>query len=230
MCAIRKKEPIISVVGAGGKTTLIYYIASTFDKESKKTIITTTTHMKRQNLWANAYHNSVGEIEQLLQENNIIVAGTPSGDNKIEGLEESVLAELIRWDIPILIEADGAKHFPCKIPRENEPVIIPQTSIVIAVVGLDALHKPIGKSCFCPDRVAQFLNCSIEKSLTYEDICQMFTSPFGMKKGVSKTMRYCIVLNKADTTERKLDGHIIKEMLGQLGEREVYITTLEARM
>lgn len=230
MFETRKNAPIVSVVGAGGKTTLIYDIASNFEKEGRKAIITTTTHMKRQNLWKNAYHNSVGEIKQLLQENNIIIAGTPCGDYKIKGLNESVLTEIINWEIPILIEADGAKRMPCKIPRENEPVIIPQTNIVMAVIGLDALHKPIEKSCFCPDKVADFLNCSIDKTLTYEDICSLLTSTFGMKKGVTKAMRYCIVLNKADTIERKKDGHVIKKMLEQVGEKEVYITAFDVKM
>lgn len=219
----RKKAPIISVIGAGGKTTIINKIASFYEQEGRKAIITTTTHMERQNNWKNSYTNSTNEIADLLKETNIIMAGTPCEENKVKMLKKSVLSELVSWDIPLLIEADGAKHMPLKVPREKEPVIIPETTVVIAVVGLDALDKPIEECCFCAERAARLLNCSVEKKLTCNDVCKLLLSPYGLKKGVADNMQYCVVLNKKDRLEYLESGYLIRDMLKDLGQSDVYI-------
>ena len=43
----------------------------------------------------------------------------------------------------ILVEADGAKRKPIKAPADYEPVIPSSTTLVIGVIGLDALGKAI---------------------------------------------------------------------------------------
>ena len=48
----------------------------------------------------------------------------------------------------VLVEADGAKELPCKVPEEWEPVIPKQTTQVVAVYGLDAIGKHLQKLVF----------------------------------------------------------------------------------
>ena len=72
----------------------------------------------------------------------------------------SFLQEVLQEAEVVLIEADGAKHLPCKVPIEKEPVIIPECTDVIAVVGMDALGKPLEEVCFRKDLAVQFLNTS----------------------------------------------------------------------
>lgn len=36
---------------------------------------------------------------------------------------ELILAEIERWNVPLLVEADGARMLPLKVPGEQEPVI-----------------------------------------------------------------------------------------------------------
>ena len=38
----------------------------------------------------------------------------------------------------VLIEADGSKRLPCKVPADHEPVLLPESDIVVAVLGLSA--------------------------------------------------------------------------------------------
>ena len=42
----------------------------------------------------------------------------------------------------MLIEADGAKHHSLKYPAAHEPVIVPETTEVILLMGLWELGKP----------------------------------------------------------------------------------------
>lgn len=222
----KTNSPVISVVGAGGKTSFIYKTASWFVSKGEKVIITTTTHMQKQNKWKNSYSGSSEEIRKLLKTEQIIVAGIPCGNGKIKGLERKTLEEITAWNIPVLIEADGAKHMPCKAPREHEPVIIPQTNVVVAVAGLDAVHKPIKQVCYCSKEVAAILNCSEEKVLTCEDIVTLMADSDGMRKGVTENMDYWVVLNKADSPEQVADAREIERQLNRIGIKQVKICSL----
>lgn len=46
--------------------------------------------------------------------------------------EESVMQKLLKQFDVILIEADGSKRLPLKVPSETEPVLVPQTGLIIA--------------------------------------------------------------------------------------------------
>ena len=35
----------------------------------------------------------------------------------------------------VLVEADGSKRLPCKVPADHEPVLLPESDIVVAVLG-----------------------------------------------------------------------------------------------
>ena len=52
--------------------------------------------------------------------------------------------------IPVLIEADGAKRRPLKVPAEHEPVIPEMTTHVLSVYGLDSIGKKIGRNRIPP--------------------------------------------------------------------------------
>lgn len=47
-----------------------------------------------------------------------------------------------------MLEADGAKCLPIKAPEAHEPVILPETTRVIQVYGMDGLDQSIGERCF----------------------------------------------------------------------------------
>ena len=57
----------------------------------------------------------------------------------------------------MVIEADGARCLPVKMPEAWEPVLHPQTDLFVGVIGLDALGQPLGKICFRRNLAAEFL-------------------------------------------------------------------------
>lgn len=95
--------------------------------------------------------------------------------------------------------------FPCKVPIEKEPVIIPECTDVIAVVGMDALGKPLEEVCFRKDLAVQFLNTSYKHLIAEEDIAKILSSVQGARKGV-EDRKYCVVLNKCDDEIRQGAG------------------------
>jgi probable selenium-dependent hydroxylase accessory protein YqeC len=98
----------------------------------------------------------------------VIVNGRPIGKMRAADyykVKKSLVPDILaayerlreRADI-IVIEADGAHRRPLKFPGDNEPVILDETDIVIAVSGLDALGKMAGEVCHRMPEAEKLLN------------------------------------------------------------------------
>jgi len=76
---------------------------------------------------------------------------------KLDGISPQLvkrLADLGKIDY-IIIEADGAARKPIKAPNATEPVIPPNTTLVIAIVGIDALNKELNsENAFRPEIIS----------------------------------------------------------------------------
>ena len=117
----------------------------------------------------------------------------------------------------VFIEADGAKHYPCKLPAAHEPVLLPQSDIVLAVAGLSALGKPLREVCFRYDAIRpQFLAAAPDASLTPPMLAQLLASAQGGRKAVGDRQFYA-VLNQVDTPELQQQGIQIQQLLRQQG-------------
>jgi probable selenium-dependent hydroxylase accessory protein YqeC len=112
----------------------------------------------------------------------------------------------------VLIEADGAKHLPLKVPDINEPVILPESDIVIAVAGIDSLNRPLKEVCFRLERAMELLNCNAEHIVTGEDIAHILASDCGGRKCVGNRHYYAFI-NKCDNEYLKSEGNRIRDIL-----------------
>lgn len=137
---------LISLCGAGGKTSTLFWLAEYFYQQGKRVLITTTTRMF---LPAPSHYRELiietDPVRQLtrcqalpdgpalvalfshLDERTGKVAGpTPQQIDLIKGQR--------RFDL-ILVEADGAHHKLLKVPALHEPCIPHQSDWVIALLG-----------------------------------------------------------------------------------------------
>ncbi|MGL4987256.1 MAG: selenium cofactor biosynthesis protein YqeC, partial [Treponemataceae bacterium] len=138
------KKIILSVVGAGGKTSLIYNLSKEFAALEKKNFICTTTHMMIP--CKKGFFLEEGKIKNttsFFYKNAIIIAGKKTKLHKFTQLTEANYKKIANQADIILIEADGAKHKNIKIPAVNEPQIHPKTDYVVIVCGLSCLGKTI---------------------------------------------------------------------------------------
>lgn len=132
---------ITSVVGSGGKTTLIHQLAEAYKKEQKKVLITTTTHMAVEA--DTLVTDDPALILEALAKNGYAFVGAACEDKgKICALSRETFLQVITAADEVLIEADGSKRLPLKYPNDTEPVIYPETDQVIVVTSLLALGKP----------------------------------------------------------------------------------------
>ena len=224
-----EKYPVIAVVGGGGKTSLIYRLTDELIDKGKRVIITTTTHMAGESELPFARGGDAVRVKELLDKERYVIAAEYEEDTgKYASLTEEKLEELRELCDVMLVEADGAKHLPCKVPIEKEPVIIPECTDVIAVVGMDALGKPLEEVCFRKDLAVQFLNTSYKHLIAEEDIAKILSSVQGARKGV-ENRKYCVVLNKCDDEIRKERAEKIRSLLKEKSIENVMITSCENR-
>ena len=96
----------------------------------------------------------------------------------------------------VLIEGDGSKNLPLKAPKENEPVIIEETDLVIGLIGIDSLDKKIKDICHRPKLVSKLLEKNVDQNIEIEDLVKIATSKDALKKNVN--CRYKVIINKVD--------------------------------
>lgn len=194
-----KNNDVISVIGGGGKTTTIKRLSAELNSRKIAHIVMTTTNML---VPQNKVYNDIDDIR-----NNIFDKGIWVG-NVIEKFDKKKLSipskEVLNFifdelKCPVLIEADGTRHKSIKINREYEPVILPETTKVISVVGIDVFSDIIAKVAHRPDELASFLNKNIDDLLTIEDVISVIHSDKGLSKGVLPYMKRFVLINKCDT-------------------------------
>lgn len=168
---------IIAFAGAGGKTTSIYAYAEKMRALGKRVIITTTTHMQYPSGGFLPLCETAEQAEKILAQpgknglkdsgnvasGSLAVCGTDggfsaSGTHKIASLLPSEFEKCRMLCDILLVEADGAKHLPLKVPAAHEPVIPPGCDVLIVCAGLDSLNKPLETVCFRLEDVKKILN------------------------------------------------------------------------
>ena len=143
------------------------------------------------------------------------VADIEETSGKMCAIEEAALKKLVPFCDVMLIEADGAKRKPLKVPADWEPAIPDFADVVVSVIGLDCLGKPICETAHRAEYTSSFLEKNLEAPVTAEDIEKIATSVHGLYKNVDHKV-YRVYLNKADILPDSSPAeHIVEDMAKQ---------------
>ncbi len=219
---LRESGHVVSLVGAGGKTTVMYGLARAYAQGDRKVIVTTTTHIQRPCDFPVA--EDIHTLKLLLRTHPIVVAGKDAGNNKLKMPDGFELFAYQKLAGLILIEADGAKRLPCKAPELWEPVILPGCDIVLGVMGLDALGKPLGEVFFRKERVMEILHVDECHCMEEADLAAILSGESGTKKDVGGR-EYYVVLNKCDDARRMEQAERIRALLADKGILQAVYTS-----
>lgn len=190
------KKHTICLVGGGGKTTVMYELAAAWAACGRKVLVLTSTHILQPA--DGSFAADAAAVHNLWQQGRYAVIGTPEfASGKLTLPPQSVYEALKLQADVILCEADGSRHHPCKVPAEYEPVLLPDSDIVLAVAGMDALGCPLAQACQRPQLAAALLGCSAEKIIDAQMLVALLLSEQGARKNVG-TRGFYIVLNKCD--------------------------------
>ena len=128
----------------------------------------------------------------------------------------------------VLLDADGAKRMPCKAPAAHEPVLLPESDIVLAVAGLSALGRPLREVCFRLEQACALLGAAPETLLTPELLARLLASEQGGRKRVGDR-RFSVVLNPADASARIAAGEQTLALLRKKYEVQGVLTYFDER-
>lgn len=190
------KKHTICLVGGGGKTTVMYELAAAWAACGCKVLVLTSTHILQPA--DGSFAADAAAVHNLWQQRRYAVIGTPEfATGKLTLPPQSVYEALKLQADVILCEADGSRHHPCKVPAEYEPVLLPDSDIVLAVAGMDALGHSLAQACQRSQLAAELLGCGAEKILDAQMLTVLLLSEQGARKNVG-TRGFYIVLNKCD--------------------------------
>lgn len=121
---------IIAIVGAGGKTSLMERLAKEYSAGKYHVAITTTTQI------------IAGRDFDLVR-----YYGKDIGGGKLGFPGSGSFQKICLENQYVLVEADGARHRPVKIPNDTEPVIPDGCERIIVVMSSFALGRPFSEIC-----------------------------------------------------------------------------------
>jgi molybdenum cofactor cytidylyltransferase len=105
----------------------------------------------------------------------------------------------------ILIEADGSRMRPFKAPADHEPVIPPDTTLVVPVVGADVFGAPLGpERVHRAELVAALGGAALGAPVTPALVAAVLSHPQGGLKDVPPGARVVPLINKVETDAQRL--------------------------
>ncbi len=220
-----KNGGVISLVGAGGKTSLMFRLARELSIQGAPVLSTTTTKIYVPNrkqssivMMSESASSLAIEARAILKRNPHISAGNRliPFQNKLKGFPPETIdaiwqSGIFRW---IVVEADGAAGRPVKAPAVHEPVIPQCSKWVIGVIGLEAVGKPLTERwAFRPQRISQITGLAGGSILTESAIGDLLMDENGILKGAPAGATRMAFLNQADSQDRLESGRKILQML-----------------
>ncbi len=229
-----KEKAFISLVGAGGKSTLFNRLAEELVLKNKRMILTTTTKMFNWQLAPFVKKGRLieGRDEETIQEyikkyfsleskaGRLVVIGKKiedNGEEKVSGPPPEWLDKW--WEDKLadyfLIEADGAAGRPVKAPTPHEPVIPLSTTDLIGVIGIDALGLSLREeNIFRSQIFSRLTGLNLGEKVGIEALAFLICHPEGLFKGVPPGCRRHLFINKAeDSNGLKMAEELTFEVL-----------------
>ncbi|GAB4478186.1 MAG: molybdenum cofactor cytidylyltransferase [Anaerolineae bacterium] len=228
-----KQCEVAAFVGAGGKTGAMFRLADELVARGLRVITTTTTRLARAEL---AYAplcitpTTEGGLPPdfatlIEQHRHILIYGAEEGD-KVRGVEvdwlETHLSGHSAVDV-LLVEADGSRQLPFKGAYPHEPVLPPSVTLVVPVMGLDALGQPLNEEhIYGAERITEMIGIAPGTPLTPAAAAAALLHPQLGMKDIPPRARVIPLLNKVsgptldparDIAQRLLTDHRVNAVL-----------------
>ncbi len=215
----KTKGYVTAVIGSGGKTTLIEYLARQAVAAGEKAAIVTTTHMRLPQK-----HNGVGKREEeaisIMEEEGCVYCGSPAREKgKMIFPGDKLYRKLCEEADLILVEADGSRGLPMKVPDwPREPVIPENVDEVDVVFGLTALGQPLAEVCQRWELGKRWIIGQESQPVTEELAVEFLINGYLLPvQKLFPKVTLTVILNQADTSERKEKGRRMARLLAEKG-------------
>lgn len=218
---------VISFVGSGGKTTLMFRMAQELARLDGRTLITTSTKIwppdkeESSNIILTQSKQELFEKADIVfkQSRHIIAAShLCTKTDKLIGFAPEFIDILwksgrFRW---ILVEADGSACRPIKAPADHEPVIPLETRYLFGLIGLSVLGQPLNEeNVHRINYFKEITGLNTGKEINIDTISTLIRHPKGLFKNCPAHAKTIAFLNQADLLKDLDVGDLIAEKLHQ---------------
>ncbi|MGL5379844.1 selenium cofactor biosynthesis protein YqeC [Clostridium sp.] len=195
------KDDIVTVVGAGGKTSLINYLAKHYQINNKVLVTTTTKIYKPDNEFKYTMYllDDNTKIQPPIK-NGIVVCGQYiNNEEKIVGMDFEELDRITpKFDLS-LIEGDGSKMKKIKGWNNNEPVVYPSTKKTIGILDITSYDMDINEvNIHRLDELKKITNINKNEKINFDNLCDIVLNDNGMFKNAMG--ENVLFINKVENT------------------------------
>lgn len=207
---------VISVTGAGGKTSTVFWLARLFHRAGRRVLITTTTHMYLpRGEYPVVLCREPGRLPASTISSSLVAcfSGWNAGTGKAKGFSPEIvdaLAARPETDV-LLVEADGAKGLAIKAPDEHEPCIPESSCCVIAVTGGQMLGQKVSQdnvhrwSCF-----SRITGLKPDETLDTGALIRLIQHPQGAFKHTPSASRRVWLINQFSHCENPDESELTR--------------------
>ena len=140
---------VVAFIGAGGKSSTLFNLGHELAEMGWRVVATTTTSFGLDQLELMPYavtpREGMGTLAMALDEFRFVFVYDEIRAEKVYGPPLNFIPRMldsVASDV-LLIEADSAGGRPLKAPFDHEPVIPPETSLVVPIASLSVLGQEL---------------------------------------------------------------------------------------
>lgn len=207
---------IWSVIGGGGKTTLLRSLADELVAEGKTVVLATTTHFLPFSGIDTVVSTDEFEVARQLKAQRVIYVGTPAHEARNAGkLAPSRIAphDLASLADFVLVEADGSRHMSVKAHSDREPVIPDGSDLTIMVIGASAFGKPVAQTVHRAEIFCENSGCEQNDVVTPELLARHLATE--TRRGAIDPN--LVIVNQAESPETIEAAHALYDELAAVG-------------
>ena len=225
---------IVTIIGGGGKTSLMYYLVRVLKEQGEQVIGTATTKLSSQERKGHSFirvrslsvaHQVVKMVKERAEDTTLVYGEADGVPEKMVGIPQEWVDELAVQNSETLfvVEGDGSAGKSLKGHLSNEPVIPSRSSLVIAVIGIDTIGAQISSQyVHRPERICELLGAEPRSLINIELITKLLFHPQGYLHNCSPHHVIVPFINKVESAAEhqqavELAGQILAMKHPQVG-------------
>ena len=166
------RQGVTSVIGSGGKTTMLGVLGRELQARGI-VILCTTTKINPIEGFPLLLSPDESGLERALSEHGAVCVGAPFGNTGKLTAPELSMSALLRHADYVIVEADGSARLPLKAHAPHEPPLPPESGLAVLVIGASGLEKPIREVVHRPEIFAQLAGCSSDDVASSEAVARV---------------------------------------------------------
>lgn len=141
------KGDVVSIVGTGGKTTLMFQLGKELKNRYKVLLTTSTKIYKPTNEKYDYIYTSMKnyKYDNIKKGITVLSKDINYNNNKLLGIDDKDLEDVIEDFDLVVIEADGSRNLPLKGWKKHEPSILLKTNKTIGIIPISVLERKINE-------------------------------------------------------------------------------------